>query len=237
MKESLDKLIKLQSVDSQLMEIEELKGDLPAQLDRLTRALEVLEKAIVVQQTRLEQIEHEKRQLQATIDDKRVHLKRYQDQLLVVSTNRAYDALMAEIDSAKKTVENSEFQLLELDEEHVRLTDELKAHELEVEEKRSVMVVHEEDLRITISETEVQAKALEKERRKLERKIKSRYYRSYERIRAARDGQAVVLLSRNSCGACYNRIPPQRLVEIKAMDRIITCDSCGVILHWEGSSP
>ena len=237
MKEGLDKLIKLQSVDSQLMAIEALKGDLPAQLARRTRALEVLEKAIVVQQTRLQQIEHEKRQLQATIDDKRVHLKRYQDQLLVVSTNRAYDALMAEIDSAKKTVENSEFQLLELDEEHVRLTDELKAHELEVEEKRSVMVVHEEDLRITISETEVQAKALEKERRKLERKIESRYYRSYERIRAARDGQAVVLLSRNSCGACYNRFPPQRLVEIKAMDRIITCDSCGVILHWEGSSP
>ena len=51
----------------------------------------------------------------------------------MVYTNRAYDALMAEIDSAKKTVEMSEFRLLELDEEHARLTDELKAHELEAE--------------------------------------------------------------------------------------------------------
>lgn len=237
MKESLDKLIKLQSVDSQLMEIEELKGDLPAQLDRLTRALEALDKAIVEKQTRLQQIEHDKRHLQATIDDMRVHLKRYQDQLLVVSTNRAYDALMAEIDSAKKTVDESEFQLLELAEEQALLTDELKAHELEAEEKRSVMDVQQENLRITISETEVKAKALEKRRQRLERKIELRYYRSYERIRAARDGQAVVLLSRNSCGACYNRIPPQRLVEIKAMDKIITCDSCGVIFHWDGGSP
>ena len=237
MKESLDKLIKLQSVDSQLMEIEELKGDLPAQVDRLTQVLEVLDKAIAEKRTRLQQIEHDKRHLQATIDDMGAHLKRYQDQLLVVSTNRAYDALMSEIDGAKKTVEESEFQLLELDEEQMRLTDELKAHKLEAEEKRSVMVVQQEDLRTTISETEVQAKALEKKRKKLEGKIESRYYRSYERIRAARDGQAVVLLSRNSCGACYNRIPPQRLVEIKAMDTIITCDSCGVILHWEGTSP
>ncbi len=237
MKESLDMLIKLQSVDSQLMEIEELKGDLPAQLDRLTRALETLEMAIVEHQTRLQQIEHDKRQLRATIDDMRAHLKRYQEQLLVVSTNRAYDALMSEIDNAKKTVEESEYRLLELDEEQGRLTDELKAHQLEAEEKRSVMVVQQENLRITISETEAQAKSLERKRRKLEGKIEPRYYRSYERIRAARDGQAVLLLSRNSCGACYNRIPPQRLVEIKAMDKIITCDSCGVILHWDGSNP
>lgn len=236
MKDSLDKLIKIQSVDSQLMEIEELKGDLPAQLDRLTLALETLEKAIVEKQSRLQQIGHDKRLLQATIDDKRVHLKRYQDQLLVVSTNRAYDALMAEIDNAKKTVDESEFRLLELDEEQANLTDELKAHELEAVEKRSVMGVQQENLRVTISETAVQAKALEKERQKLEGKIEPRYYRSYERIRAARDGHAVVLLSRNSCGACYNRIPPQQLVEIKAMDKIITCDSCGVILHWDTSS-
>ncbi len=232
MKENLARLIKIQAVDSQLMEIEELKGDLPTQIADLTRAVETLDKTIAQKTDRFQEIEKEKRHLQGAINDAREHLKRYQDQLLVVSTNRAYDALMSEIDGARKTAEDGEFQILELDEEQARLTDELKAGKLEAEEKRSVMGVQQDSLRKTMADTEEQAKALEKERRKLRDKIEAQFYKTYERIRHAREGQAVVPLSRGSCGACYNRVPPQRAVEIKAKNKIITCDNCGVILHW-----
>ena len=233
MKENLAWLIKLQAIDSQLMEIEEQKGDLPAQVESLIRQLENLEQGIIEKQARRKQIDQERRQLQGNLEETRGHLKKYQEQILLVSTNRAYDALTSEIDGSKKALDESEFHLLELSEENQQLADEIKAAELQVAEKRTELVTQQKFLQTTIAATEAEGKALEQERAEILTHIESRYLGTYERIRRARDGLAVVPMSRGSCGVCFNRIPPQLQVEIKAMDKIITCESCGVIFFWE----
>jgi len=230
MKENLARLIKLQTIDSQLMEIEEQKGDLPAQVEYLARQLENLEQGIAEKHVRLKQIEQERRRLQATLEETRGHLKKYQEQLLLVSTNRAYDAITREIDNAKKILDEGEFHLLELSEENQHLTDETKVDKLQAGEKRTELAAQQESLRATIAATEAEARALAKERVEILAHIEPRYLGAYERIRAARDGLAVVSMSRGACGVCFNRIPAQQQVEIKAMDKIVTCESCGVIL-------
>ncbi|MCH7496624.1 MAG: hypothetical protein IH971_02090 [Candidatus Marinimicrobia bacterium] len=232
MKESLALLIKLQAVDSELMEIEEQKGDLPAQVERLSDELDELAKGAAAKRVRLEEIEHESNQLQGTLEDTRGQLKKYQEQLLLVATNRAYDALSAEIDGAKKSVDEGEFHALELIEERQRLTDELKSDELLAEQKRVDLDTQKKSLKSTVAANDERSTALSKERNQIQPQIESRYMGAYERISAAREGRAVVPISRGACGVCFHRIPPQQQVEIKAMDRIVTCDSCGVILYW-----
>ena len=232
MKESLALLIKLQTVDSELMEIEEQKGDLPAQVERLSDELDELAKGAAAKRVRLEEIEHESNQLQGTLEDTRGQLKKYQEQLLLVATNRAYDALSAEIDGAKKSVDEGEFHALELIEERQRLTDELKSDELLAEQKRVDLDTQKKSLKSTVAANDERSTALSKERNQIQPQIESRYMGAYERISAAREGRAVVPISRGACGVCFHRIPPQQQVEIKAMDRIVTCDSCGVILYW-----
>ncbi len=234
MRESLALLIKLQSVDTQLMELEELLGDLPTQVKHLNRDLESLHQGIGEKEARVQEIAHEQRSLRATVDDTQEHLKRYKDQLLVVSTNRAYDALTTEIDRADKVIEDGEFHLLELEEEDQRLADELKEDGLKTEALRTTLGIQQKQLKKALADSEQQNKTLAQEREGLVSRINPQFKSSYERIRAARDGRAVVNLSRGSCGVCYNRIPVQRQMEIKAMDRIIICESCGVILYWDG---
>ena len=233
MKESLTLLIKLQTVDTELMELEEALGDLPTQVKHLSRDLETVHQVTGEKEARVQEIEKEKRSLRAKMDDAQVQLERYKDQLLVVSTNRAYDALTTEIDGADKMIEDGEFHLLELDEEDQRLTDELKEDGLKAEAMGATLGTQQQQLKEALASTEQRSKALGKEREKLVSRIKPRFMSSYERIRAAREGRAVVNLSRGSCGACYNRVPVQRQMEIKAMDSIIICDGCGVILYWE----
>ncbi len=232
MKESLALLIKLQAVDSELMEIEEQKGDLPAQVERLSDELDELAKGAAAKRVRLEEIELESNQLQGTLEDTRGQLKKYQEQLLLVATNRAYDALSAEIDGAKKSVDEGEFHALELIEERQLLTDELKGDELLAEQKRVDLDTQKKSLKSTVAANDERSTALSKERNQIQPQIESRYLGAYERISAAREGRAVVPISRGACGVCFHRIPPQQQVEIKAMDRIVTCDSCGVILYW-----
>ena len=233
MKENLALLIQLQAIDSKLMDIEEQKGDLPSRVEYLSKQLETLEQDITEKNTRLEQIDKENLRLQATIDDNREQLKKYQEQLLLVSTNRAYDALTTEIDNTKKFLDEGEFHLLELSEEREQLTDAVKNSELQLVEKRSELAVQQESLQAMIAATDAEANSLQQERKQILTRIDPRYLGTYERIRAARDGLAVVSINRGSCGVCFNQIPPQQQVEIKGMDKIVTCDSCGVILFWK----
>ncbi|MEE9162994.1 MAG: C4-type zinc ribbon domain-containing protein [Candidatus Neomarinimicrobiota bacterium] len=232
MTESLDLLIQLQAVDSQLMEIEEQKGDLPARVERLEQELKDLAAGTAEKSARQEAIVHESNQHQGSIDDAREHLKKYQEQLLLVATNRAYDALTTEIDDARKTIDDGEFKLLELSDEQQSLADGIKSDELLERQKRDDLAAQQKALEATLAETEKLSKSLARKRKALKGKIEDRILDTYERIRGARDGLAVVPVSRNACGVCFHRLPPQQQMEIKAMDRIITCESCGVILHW-----
>ena len=56
-------------------------------------------------------------------------------------------------------------------------------------------------------------------------------YQTYERLRSAHDGEAVVAISRDACGSCFSAIPAQLASDLKAMDKIIACQTCGVIMY------
>jgi predicted nucleic acid-binding Zn-ribbon protein len=233
MHNNLANLIKLQAVDSAILEIEEIIGDLPAAVKRLTAQISTLEEGIGLKESRLEEIVKEKRSNEAKVADTREQLKRYQDQLVVVSTNRAYDALMHEIDTSKAIIEESEFKILEFDEENQQLTDEVKADNLKFEEAGEELTRQEKSLKTTLSDTKDQSAKLQNERDKIVRSMKVPVLNTYNRISKARDGRAVVALSRGSCGVCFNSITPQRQVEVKLGNDIIICDTCGVILYWD----
>ncbi len=62
-------------------------------------------------------------------------------------------------------------------------------------------------------------------------KIDERLLSAYGRIRSnVRNGLAVVTVKRDACGGCFNRIPPQRQVEIRQGKKLIVCEYCGRIL-------
>ena len=41
---------------------------------------------------------------------------------------------------------------------------------------------------------------------------------------------AVVTIQRDACGGCFNKIPPQRQMDIANHKKIIVCEYCGRIL-------
>ena len=63
------------------------------------------------------------------------------------------------------------------------------------------------------------------------KKIDDRLLSSYTRIRdSVRNGLALVSVDRDACGGCFNKIPPQRQLDIKLHKKIIVCEHCGRIL-------
>ena len=62
-------------------------------------------------------------------------------------------------------------------------------------------------------------------------RVEERLLIAYKRIRKnAINGLAVVTVERDACGGCFNRIPPQRQLDIRSRKKIIVCEYCGRIL-------
>ena len=87
------------------------------------------------------------------------------------------------------------------------------------------------ELESIIAETEKEEKALEADSVKAEKIIDERLLIAYKRVRnSMRNGLAVVSVERESCGGCFNSIPPQRQLEIRLRKKVLVCEHCGRIL-------
>ncbi len=87
------------------------------------------------------------------------------------------------------------------------------------------------ELEKIIAETEKEEKQLATRSAEAKEKVDSRLITAYERIRNSyKNGLAVVPIMRDSCGGCFNVIPPQRQSEIRQRKKIIVCEHCGRVV-------
>ena len=238
MHQKLNVLLELQKVDWRLKELGATRGDLPQKVESTKNDLQQLEQELENQKKELKEIRLEREKNKVDQNEARTRLKKYQDQLYRVSTNREYDALTVEIDMVKARIDQLELQELELEEReeklvasveelearHVTLSHNLEVYEKELQEKLNITVREEENLR--------------KQRQALVAQLDRRIYSTYERVRKAKNGMAVVPVQRGACGGCHSAIPPQRVLEVRQRNKFITCEVCGRILVWdENESP
>ena len=88
-----------------------------------------------------------------------------------------------------------------------------------------------EELDEIIAETRQDEEKLREKAKKLEQQVDPRLLTAFKRIRKnARNGLAVVYIQRGACGGCFNKIPPQRQLDIKMHKKIIVCEYCGRIM-------
>jgi predicted nucleic acid-binding Zn-ribbon protein len=158
--------------------------------------------------------------------------KKYDNQLYAVKNNKEYDAVTAEIEASVAEIDDTETQILEaieLEDTLRKETDEqgerLKILQAEYDEQQAILAAREQ-------ETRSKVEALQKQRESLMVQLRRQTVGAYQRILNGKDGLAVVEVVRGSCGGCSTRIPPQRVMEIREMNQIRYCESCGRILVW-----
>jgi uncharacterized protein len=229
--EKLKALHDLQKTDSQIDKIKILRGELPLEVQDLEDEIAGLETRInnYKEETKvLEQNSHAKKN---DIQQAKTLIKKYEEQQMNVRNNREYDSLSKEI----------EFQTLEIElcEKRIReFTADMKAHQETIEESKKILEERRMDLENKktelneiIAETEKEEEDLLKKSEKLQKKIEPRLLSAYHRIRQnARNGLAVVTVQRDACGGCFNKIPPQRQLDIQSRKKVIVCEYCGRIL-------
>lgn len=233
MRQLIYSLMELQRIDTQLQQLEGLKGDLPNQVRRLNQELMDAEKSLEIQEKKSVDYKKEAGIIEMEIKALEGKQKKYQNQLFEVKTNREYDAITHEIESVKIEIGKKESRLLEL-------MDLVENGGKFVEEARNQMTrlkgefeKKSADLSKKQEATERDEIALRDKRSKGLRGIEPKWLASYERIRNAKNGLAMVPIVRNACGGCRKTFPPQRVLEIREGNRLYLCDVCGRMLFWD----
>lgn len=233
MKPVLEKLLELQRLDIRQMQIESLKGGLPNLVRQLNQEMERTEQSLAEQSGKLHAYEKERGILDMDIKAMEGKQKIYQTQLYQVKNNREYDAVTNEIESIKADIVKKENQMLELLDTIENTKKSVATFKEESEKLKSQFDVKKNELEGRLEKTEKEEEALKHERQKLVSQLNPKTVSSYERIRNAKGGYGVVLVVNNACGGCHKMLPPQRLLEIREMNRIIVCETCGRMIVWD----
>jgi hypothetical protein len=226
----LRNLYSLQYIDSNLDELEEMKGDLPSEIRSLEGRVEGLtaQRAALDQamKTAFAQRDHADSEI-VTLRDK---VERYKVQQTKVRTNKEYDALTKEMDTATETISRLEKEMEALENKATLARSEIEVLGEQLQELQKVLDEKNVDLTEITRTTEAEELKFRNDRLKLVSRITKADIATYERIRKAKKGMAIVAVKRGACGGCFNRVPPQKILELKQNSRIYTCEHCGRIL-------
>ena len=234
MQEKIMALYQLQKIDSQIDEINKIKGELPLEVQDLEDELAGLNTRIENINAEIEELNSLTRQRKREVDQAKIMINNYKEQQNNVRNNREYDAITKEIEYQELEIELAEKRLKEYA-ATMKTKKALVDETAELVEERSIdYKAKKEELDSIDAETAQQVAELTAEADKAKEPIDERLLTAYNRIRKnVHNGLAVVTVTRDACGGCFNRIPPQRQVDIRQGKKLIVCEYCGRILVSE----
>ena len=229
--DKLKTLFQLQTALSSIDEKRALRGELPLEVQDLEDEIEGLN-------TRVEKIQNEINEFQKAIVLKKgeiataeASVARYKSQLDEVKNNREYDTLSKEIEFQSLEIELCNKKIREAEARIQEKNAELGVSMETIKERQEDLDIKKGELDEIIAETRAEEDKLKEKVKDLEAKIEARLLTSFKRIRKnARNGLGVVYVQRDACGGCFNKIPPQRQLDIKMHKKIIVCEYCGRIM-------
>jgi len=223
-------LYQLQLVDSQLDELEDLRGDLPNNVNSLKSKIDDINEQIKSKEKEKKESIEKRKSNEDEIDRLKESQKKFKSQLYQVRNNKEYDALTKQIDITEETIKKLLAENDALADKSKLLTDEIDELKPKIKELEKELKEKESELKEIIKANEKEENRLKEVRSKIESQVKGSDLSVYMRIRKAKKGKAVATIKRSACSGCHNIVPAQRQLEIRRNNRIFTCEYCGRIL-------
>jgi predicted nucleic acid-binding Zn-ribbon protein len=229
--QKLKALYELQTIHTKIDKIRQIRGELPMEVADLEDDVAGLETRIQKIKSELDDLEDDIVTRKNLIKEAQANTKKYETQLGEVKNNREYDAISKEIEIQGLDIQVSEKKIREFGFEITSKTQIYEKALADLEARKSDLEAKKDELGTITAETEKDESELTAQAGKAIPHIEERLLVAYNRLRTnAKNGLAVVTISRDSCSGCFNQIPPQRQSDIRQRKKIIVCEHCGRIL-------
>ncbi len=231
MEQKLRTLYRIQQTDTKIDKIYLLRGELPLEVQDLEDEIAGLNTRIANTRAEIKEIEQANTDHRHVIEESKQLIAKYNAQRDNVKNNREYESITKEIEYqdleqqvAEKKIRENEALISEKNQVIEEAQETLSHREADLVEKKK-------ELDTIVEETSREEEELLKEREELVGQIDERMMVAYTKVRAnAHNKLAVVTVTRDACGGCFNKIPPQRRLDIEERKKIIVCEYCGRIL-------
>ena len=238
MSPSLERLITLQHLESTIADAKQKIASYPQRLADADARLSDARAKVDAAKQRLKDSQEARRTFEKDAQMYQGRLSKFRDQQASVKTNREYQALGHEIETAQQELSAVEERVIERMVEADTVADEVRAAEAELvaqqkvieAEKREIAADHE-----AIDASLAQATAA---RAALIKELEPRLASLFETVARARKGIALCAATRDGlCSVCHVRLRPQVFQQVRTNNEIIQCDSCQRILYYVPPPP
>jgi uncharacterized protein len=236
-KSELDKLIALQELDVKIREIEKEIANIPHQKAEIESQFNAFAADYLDKKNHLENTTREHHQAELELKELEEKQEKFRRDLMGVRNEREYSTVLREIDVTKKAINALETQVLEKLEIIEQVNKEIEALTPEIEVKRREFDVLIDDVSTKVDRLQVSLGAWRRQRAGLVDTIPRELLDRYMRLTQLRDGMAMAEVRDGSCTACFMTIRPQAFADVRKGETVLTCDSCGRILHYKRVEP
>lgn len=229
--ERLRALYDLQKVVTEIDKIRTLRGELPLEVQDLEDEIAGLETRMTNLESDIKKMNDDILAKKNEIKEAGLLIKKYEAQQSNVRNNREFDSLTKEIEFQTLEIELCEKRIREFTAEMKSKNELLESSVKLINERKGDLKAKKAELDEIVSETKTEEERIKSKTKEIEARIDDRLLTAFKRIRKnARNGLAVVTVARDACGGCFNKIPPQRQLDIQLRKKIIVCEYCGRIL-------
>lgn len=227
----LKSLYELQTILSEIDRIKTIRGELPLEVKDLEDNIEGLKTRIDNYTREIDELHIKLVTEKEKINEAESKIARYKEQLDNVRNNREFDLLSKEVEFQTLEIELCEKHINDFNRAIENKTADIEATRESLSDHEHILQEKKSELDEIVSETRQEEESLREKAKALEPRIDTRTLAAFKRIRKnARNGLGIVYIQRNACGGCFNRIPPQKQMEIKMHKKVIVCEYCGRIM-------
>jgi predicted nucleic acid-binding Zn-ribbon protein len=228
----LEKLLELQQTDAEISRLNQEIGALPKRVAEIETELAAHLADVDKAKAAAKGNEQNRRKYEGEIQTLQQKISKYRDQMLAVKTNDEYRALWNEIKFAEEAIRGFEDRILESMIQSEDLDNNIKAAEKALAIERAEVEQEKKEARDRTAEDESALKQLLPRRASLREGIDEMTLRHYDRVLKSR-GSALAEVRDQICMACHVMLRPQVYNEVRAGEKLLSCDSCGRILYFE----
>ncbi len=229
--EKLKNLYELQLIDSKIDRLRIIRGELPLEVQDLEDSVAGMETRFENYSAEVKELDTQIAEKQNAIKDHKANIKKYESQLNKVKNNREYDAITKEVEFQNLEIQLCEKRIKEYKALMAQKQEFLETAEEDLKGRKKDLKTKKAELDEIVEETQKEETDLLKASEKKSALIEARLLNAYKRIRSnSRNGLAVVPVERDACGGCFNKIPPQRQLDIRTHKKLIVCEHCGRVL-------
>ena len=227
----LKALYDLQTILSEIDRIKTIRGELPLEVKDLEDSIAGLNYRIENYSREIEEIRQNLAAEKEKINNCNGLIARYKEQLDNVRNNREFDLLTKEVEFQTLEIELAEKHINDYKRAIDNKTADIESTKEKLADHTHILEEKKSELEEIVSETRQEEETLREKAKALEPQIDDRTLQAFKRIRKnARNGLGIVYVQRNACGGCFNRIPPQKQLEIRLHKKVIVCEYCGRIM-------